>query len=234
MYTVSGLDNEKTPATIGVEFIDPEFTYVKVYTDVLYDINNTTKTTADLQTIVQSAISQYNTTYLANFKKTLYVSDLLSAVSTSDSAIIGADVELFVTKRFIPTTNADYTTTLYVHNALMTEEGIPLSAAETHYGHTMRSSSFTYNGTRSILVDDTKGTVYVANQTTTGIEIAKSIGTIDYVTGVIQLTNFNVDAYEGNYIELILRPLSQNIVGFKNIILQIGFVISESILCKTK
>jgi len=89
---------QKTPATIAVEFIDPQFLYTKVNTTVYYDVNNTIKSTADIETSAKAAISQYNNDSLGNFKKTLYFSRLAELIDASDGSILSNDTSL----NFVP------------------------------------------------------------------------------------------------------------------------------------
>ena len=212
---------QKTPATITVEFINPQFLYTKVNTTVYYDVNNTIKSTADIETSAKAAISQYNNDSLGNFKKTLYFSRLAELIDASDSSVLSNDTSLNLVYRLYPQTDVDVTYRLQVNNELQTETGLRLSADEKHYGHTLTSSVFTYLGSRCVLVDDTQGVVYIAAKQSDRIEVIKPIGSLDYTNGTLLLVNFNVASYEGNYIELIFQTKSKNIFGSKNVILAI-------------
>jgi len=221
---------QKTPATIAVEFVDPQFLYTKVNTTVYYDVNNTVKSTADIETSTKAAISQYNNDSLGNFKKTLYFSKLVEMIDASDSSILSNDTSLSLVYRLYPQTNTDISYRLQVNNELQTETGLRLSADEKHYGHTLTSSVFTYLGSRCVLVDDTQGIVYIAAKQSDRIEVIKPIGTLSYVDGTLILVNFNVSSYEGNYIELIYKTKTKNILGSKNVILAIDPVDVEVVV----
>ena len=200
---------QKTPATIAVEFVDPQFFYVKVNTIVSYDVNNTIKSTADIETSAKAAISQYNNDSLGNFKKTLYFSKLSEMIDASESSIISNDTSLKLVYRLYPQTDVDTNYRVQINNELQTETGLRLSVGEKHYGHTLTSSVFTYEGSRCVLVDDTQGGVYIAAKQGDRIEVIKSIGSINYVSGILTLANFNVSSYEGNYIELMFQTRSK-------------------------
>ena len=212
---------QKTPATIGVEFVDPEFLYVKLATHILYDINNTVKTSADISTLVQAAISGYNNANLAKFKSTMYPSALARAIDAADSSITGNYTTTHLVYRYLPSTTGYNSDVIVFHNELSQETGLELSKSEKHYGHTLTSSVFIHNGTRCILVDDTLGTVYVAAQRNSTVEVIRAVGTIDYMTGTITLINFSVDSYDGNYIEVKVLVEGAAVYGFNNVILQI-------------
>jgi len=212
---------QKTPATIAVEFIDPQFLYVKVNTTVLYDINNTVKTTADIETSVRAAISQYNNDSLANFKKTLYFSNLLEQIDSCDDSIIGNDTAIYVVQRYLPQTNVPINFIINVGNQLQTETGLKLEVGEKHYGHTLSTSSFTYQNLSCVFVDDTQGIVYIAVKQSDKIQVIRSVGTIDYINGIVNITDIEIADYEGNYIEFIFETKSKNISGYNNAIIEI-------------
>lgn len=211
----------KTPLTIDVKFVDPEFTYVKVDTTVQYDVSKTTKTTADIKAFVQAAVSGYNTTNLESYKTTLYYSALCRAIDNADTSIIGNDTVLTLVKRVTPPVNTSYDIVLSVDNVLSTETGKKLSATEAHYGHTLTTSSFLFEGTTCIFVDDTLGNVYAAAQQGESIQIIKKVGTIDYVTGRVVIGGINITDYDGAYIEFRFVTQSKNISAVKNAILKI-------------
>jgi len=212
---------DKTPLTIGVVFVNPVFMYVKVKSNVSYDINTTTKTTSDISTLVQGAISTYSITQLENFKKTLYYSALTKAIDAADTSIIGNDTTIDIAVRVVPQTNIEYGFVIETYNQLATEVGPRINVAETHYGHTLISTTFTYKGVQCLLVDDTLGNVYIAAQNGTYITPLLKVGTLDYTTGKLYIQHFNISNFDGNYIELYFTPKSKNIQGFKNVILAI-------------
>ena len=212
---------DKTPLTIGVEFVDPVYMYVRVVSNVLFDVNNTTKTTADIKTMVQAAISTYSNVELGGFKKTLHYSSLIGEIDAGDNSIISNDTTIHAVMRIVPSLNTDYNFVTYTHNELEPEEGPRINQGEKHYGHTLTSSIFTYNGGRCILVDDSLGDVYIAALRDSFVEPAVKVGTLDYTTGALNVSHFNISGYQGNYIELIFTTLSHNIQGYKNVLMVI-------------
>ena len=212
---------DKTPLTINVEFVDPDFMYVEVVSDVQYNVNNTTKTAADIRTAVQAAISTHNNTYLSRFKAYLYLSSLMGAINTADPSIVSNDTLIRIIKRYTPPLNINHSFVISTDNALKTEPGKKLTISEPHYGHTLTSSTFTYQGTKSILVDDTLGNVHVAAEQSGIIQILSKIGSINYTTGQMIIDAFNISEYEGNYIEFVFQTDSSNITSIKNTIMAI-------------
>ena len=213
---------DKTPLSMQVNFVDPVFLYASIDTTVQFDVNMTTKSTNDIETLVQAAISSFNTTKLSDFKKNLYYSQLTSAIDKADTSIIGNDTVVKLIARVSPRTNVSYPFSVSVNNKIVSEEGKKIELAEPHYGHGLTSSYFTFQGSRCSLVDDSLGNVFIALQEGETIRVISAIGTIDYEKGKMTINDtFLISAYEGNYIELIFKTSSKNIESKNNVILNI-------------
>lgn len=213
---------DKTPLSMQVVFVDPTFVYVEVNSTVYFNTNVTNKTTSDIETSAKAAISAFNQTNLSDFKTTLHYSSLVKAIDAADSSIVSNDTELTLIKRVTPRLNEGYPFSIVVNNKLQTETGKKLVASESHFGHTLTSSSFTYDGSRCILVDDSLGTVFIALQEAQTIRVLRSVGTINYEDGSVTIgESFNISGYEGNYIELRFKTDSKNIQSKTNTIIAI-------------
>lgn len=215
---------DKTPLTIGVEFINPSFTYFKIVTNVEYDINSTSKTSTDIKTAVQAAISGYNTTYLDGFNKSFRASKLTESIDAADASIISSEISVLVVKRVVPLIDSKNNIVITVDAPLETEQGLKISTGETHYGHTLRTSTFTYQGVASMFVDDTLGNVYVAALQGDIIQIITKVGTIDYALGKVTIADWVISAYAGNYVEFEFRTLSSNYLANRNNIVTIDTI----------
>ena len=219
--TFSDFIKDKTPLTVDVVFVDPQFMYVRVISDIKYNVNATTKLSSDIRTAVLSKISAHNTTNLEGFKKTIYYSKLTKDIDSADDSIVSNDTEIRAIKIITPSTNVDQSFEIDFGFPLQSETGVVLNTAEYHYGHTVQSSPFTYEGYRSILVDDTRGLIYVAKLTSGIVEIKKAVGVVDYTNGNITIQNLNVSDYEGVGIKLYVRSNAKDFSSSKNVILAI-------------
>ena len=219
--TFSDFIKDKTPLTVDLVFVDPQFMYVKVVSDIKYNVNATTKLSSDIRTAVLSKISAHNTTNLEGFKKTIYYTKLTKDIDSADDSIISNDTEIRAIKIITPSTNTDQSFEIIFGFAFQSETGVVLNTDEYHYGHTIQSSPFTYEGYRSILVDDTRGLVYVAKLTSGVVEIKKVVGAVDYTNGIVTIQNLNVSDYEGTGIKVYARSNAKDFSSTKNVILAI-------------
>jgi hypothetical protein len=212
---------DRSPISINVEFIDPEFMYVKVDSKIKFNINKTTKTTEDITSLVKGAISSYSFNSLENFKTTLFYSNFLNAIDQADPAIIGNDTSILLIKRFTPTLNTAFEVILDFQNELDVDPAFIVDQLNLPYGYTLYSSSFTYSNVPCLLVNDSLGNVHIATRLQNVIQLLKVVGRVNFTTGVVQLDDFNISDYQGSGISVYVRTKNRDIQSVRNTILGI-------------
>jgi len=213
---------KRSPVSIDPVFISPEFLYVAVKSTVRYNVNKTKLTPNDISTLVISAITSYNQTYLDDFKKTLRYSQLTRTIDNAQSSIVGNDTEVLAMKKIKPK--------LFSPELIAINFGIPLYNRSSALGavhsatddHTVTSTTFIYENQTCTLEDDGDGSINII--TTTGNEhtVLRKIGTINYENGRIRMRNFSISSYSGSAIKIFARPASRDIYSSQNIILSIS------------
>ena len=96
----------KPKAIVAVNTIirDPEFLYLLVSSNILYNSKKTTLTQEQLKTAVRNAVLNYKSRYLDKFESTLILSKLQDDIDGVDTnSIVGSEVIIRVQKRFKPT-----------------------------------------------------------------------------------------------------------------------------------
>ena len=101
----------------------------------------------------------------------------------------------------------------------------------------VESTAFTYNNQSGMfLQDDGKGNLNIVTAPslntnlpgTTGfglvnnVTVVSTIGTVDYVNGIVQINNFNPSAFNGSEIRIYTRLDNQNPMVNNNVILEIS------------
>lgn len=104
------LQKYKMP-TIQIAIVNPDYTYILVETDVNYNVNVTSSTSAQLISTIQAVIINFCNTQLSKFNRTYRDSSMDQAIIGADPSILGTDTNIFLQKRFFPIlgTNATYT-----------------------------------------------------------------------------------------------------------------------------
>lgn len=214
---------ERSPVSIEPVFKNPDFTYVNVTSAVNYDITKTDLQPSDIRTLVISAISNFNTTNINNFKKTLRYSRLLDSIDGSHPSIISNETSVRAIKIINPRVNVAQNIDIKFDFPLLNDKQQRISAVHSSsVKRTIESSIFTFQGRNVIIEDDGNGALVLSglseNNTYT---IIKDIGVVDYGLGELTINDFLVSSYAAPGIKIYARPESNDIYSTKNNILTI-------------
>lgn len=213
---------KRSPVSIDPVFISPEYMYIKLTSTVNYNVNLTNLTPSDIQSIVTTAITNFNSTYLDKFKKYLRFSHLTSAIDSSQSSIVSNETDVLAMIKIVPKLN--------VSQSIDVKFNLPLydkysPFADTHPAqddHTISSTAFTYKNQTCYLEDDGKGNLILVTSSGLDHTVLKIIGTVDYTTGFLQIKNFLITEIVGPTIKIFAKPLSRDIFSSLNTILSIS------------
>lgn len=106
----------KPKAIVAVNTVirDPEFLFLLVFANVLYDPKKTTLSQEQLKLAVRNSIFAYKSEYLDKFDSTLILSKLQDDIDSVDTnSILGSEVTVRVQKRFRPTLSVSTPYTIF-------------------------------------------------------------------------------------------------------------------------
>jgi hypothetical protein len=209
----------RSPVSIDPVFVSPDQIYVYVETIVRYNVNLTGLNADDIKTLTTSAILGYSETHLNNFNRTLRYSKLVNAIDLAHPAMVSNETIVKAVKYINPTPSQYENMTIDFSMALTSRAPRDISVYASEDEHAVESSEITYNGQSAYLEDDGKGIMRIVS--TLGHDVISDVGTVNYTTGRIQLTNFKVDSYAGSAIKLYATPKSSDISAAQNTILNI-------------
>jgi hypothetical protein len=162
--------------TILPEVVDPDYVFVDVVGSVEYQQSLTDNTSAGIADVVKSAVQTYAQTELGKFSAAIRYSRFANVMLDADPSIQSVKATMMLSKHISPTVGS------YSDIAVDFKNVIKPS--------TLVSSEFTFNsfvGCR--FVDDGLGNVQVAEYSSgTKNVINQFAGTIDYVTGKVNIT----------------------------------------------
>jgi hypothetical protein len=99
--------------TVTPTIVEPDYTYLKVTANVLYDPKRTTYTANQISQLVKTAINNFSTETLNTFESTFSAPDLSVAIQSADSSIITNEIKIQVQKKFYPNLTTPTTYNLY-------------------------------------------------------------------------------------------------------------------------
>ena len=203
-------------------FITPDYTYLKIDSLVKYNINRTGQNPEDLRAFVIDAILNYANANLNSFSRTFRYSKLVQAIDATDASIISNDTTVSLVKYLTPDLGVPLNLTIDFKSPLTQE--IPLLGDEHPIVdvHGITSTPFTYTGIENcVLEDNGDGIVRIVTPVGANHKKIVDVGTVDYNTGVVRLTNFTVQNYIGTSLKIYAEPGFRDITAIQNVILNI-------------
>ena len=212
-------------ASITPVIVDPEILQLVLTTTVKYNSTLTTKTASDIKALAETTISTFNTNNLEKFDSVFRHSNLLLDLDASDISILSSTVAVKLKRNISVTLNASTKYTINFNNAAY-------HPTNNHSQTVVESGGFFLAGNKNVqyIDDDAAGnirTFYLLGGTTKTVTNAQA-GTINYNTGQIVLTSFNissVQAASGN-LEVTLKPDSNDVIPVRNQVIEIDTVSS--------
>jgi len=212
-------------ASVRPTIVDPETTKIKLITTFKYNSNVTVKTAADLETLVRTTITNYNSSDLAKFDGVFRFSKLSRLIDATDTSILSNITTVRIQKTVKPQLNTDFKYEVNFSNAIYH----PHDGHNSTMGGVTSSTGFKISGSdlEYFIDDDGNGNLRAYSLTggTTRTYYNTNIGTIDYSTGKLIIDGLNItSSTSSDGITITVIPNSNDIVPVRNQLLEIDTV----------
>jgi hypothetical protein len=210
--------------TVQTVVVDPEFTFINLTANVKFDPRLTTLTRESLRSLVISTIKKYNDDDLDQFSRYFRYSKLTKLIDNTERSILNNTIRTTLRKEIPVQLGTGVRYEINFSNPISdSTRGRPVSFP---YGilSQISSNSFTFNGLPNCFLEDNNGFIRVFRIVRTDIVgVAQNIGTIDYATGKIVLTNFNPDSFAdgGTTLRITVNPAELDLLPLRGQILTI-------------
>ena len=216
-------------ASVTPVIVDPVTTFVRLGVNFKFNKKNTTKTSETLISNVTKSLQNYDTENLQKFDGVFRHSQVTGLIDDTDDSILSNITTVKLSQFITPSLNVNTKYTLEFNNAIYN----PHTGHASAEGGVLSSTGFKISGNSNemFLNDDGQGVVrmfYYTDGTTITYQ-DETAGTINYKTGVIELTALNitsisnVDGASSSKIRIVITPDSTDVVAVRNQILQIDF-----------
>jgi hypothetical protein len=200
-------------------FTNPIILYVDVNVLVKYNINVTQFDSSDIITKVYNNIISFNNKFLNNFKSTLYYSQLENTIDNADFSIISNETNLRLISLINPQSGIGQNFLINFFQPLVNNLP-PINT--THLANlqtTITSTTFISAGQTVLIEDDNNGNILLVGVSLLVHKIISIIGTVDYSSGSVFLTNLISDTNKP--IKIYALSKNKDLISNQNVILQI-------------
>lgn len=196
--------------SIQHEFVDPDYLYTGFQVDVKYNPRNTVLTPNEIASEIRAGIENYFTNNLKTLEKTFIYSQFVDAIKALlPNIIVGVLANMKLQRRVDFTENLTNSKTIRFLTSL-----IPETLRSTNFSVSLNDNTYTayikdFANTDTIDFNGI-GTLKLIDVDTNNV-LNPSLGTINYVTGVVTINNLTVVSYFGNATELRLTATPQEL-----------------------
>jgi len=229
----NNLANDLAPfkvSSVTPVIVDAETTFLILNTTIQYDSTATTSSASDLESLVSTSISNYNTSDLQTFNAPFRHSKLLGLIDNTDTAILNNTTTVTLAKLFTPTISTSINYNLNFNNKFYN----PHSGHNSSGGGIIASTGFYLNNltTTTYFFDDDGAGNLRTYSVVSGerVYLDSAAGTIDYVNGTIAINAIiitgvaDVDNTSSNQIRITIIPNSYDVTPVRNQILEIDLI----------
>ena len=214
---------ERNLVSITPEIVDPDYLYILITSEVLYDPKKTSLSRTSLENVIKSGIQSFNDSYLEKFDRNFRYSRFTTEIDNMDDCVLSNITTLRLQKKFEPALGIISSYNINFDNAIYH----PVDG----YTSVVTSNGFYYYDSVTsqnqlcFLDDDGYGVLRVYRLVDQSkVYVNSSIGTVEYSTGKITLSSFNpvsISNADESEISLTVIPNKSDLYSRRNTILMI-------------
>jgi hypothetical protein len=209
---INSVIKPKKVLTVSAEIVDPEYIYLTMTVVTTYDPEQTIASEGDIKQKVIDTVTKYGTDQINQFSKYFRYSELLRKVDNSDRAILSSNIDVKMRKEFDVQLNS---ATLYTINFSNPINDVTRDRPTTHpfsVQNQITSNTFSYGGFDNCFLEDNNGILRIYRVTAGNdiVGVARDVGTIDYDTGKLVLSDFKPTAIGDGGVTLSITAVPKN------------------------
>lgn len=206
--------------SIDPEFVDPTFIYLVPEVKVRWNSSQTTESQNDILELLRDEVVSFESQKLGKFESNkFYYSELLTDMTNVSEAVKSASITMKIEKRFTPNINNTTTYKINFNQAIKK----PVNSGGADGGHYISSTSFVYQNQSCYFDDDGLGKLRIYYVSAgSRIYLNRSIGTVNYDSGLITINSWRPTSYTGAEIKIQVVPEEMDVIGIRNQLLLIS------------
>lgn len=215
--------------TITPEVVDPDYIYLELTTNTMYDATKTNLNTDGLKELITNRINEYESAYLFKFGKDFRASKFITNIDSVNNATTGTTLGVKLQKRIEPFLGKPSSYTIKFYNSLLHPiDGYTPIISSSSFGYQDKTSSALIKPTvDAFLDDDGYGNIRIYKiDGSTKIYMDTKAGKVDYTKGIITLNNFKPEYIKPkteSIIKITAEPQKQDVKALRNQIITIDY-----------
>lgn len=203
-YVINSILNSRNMVSISPIMVDPEYIDIGLNITVYFDESRTTKKYNDIESLVKSAVSAYDSSSLQKFNGILRYSKLTSVIDAADTSITNNITTVTIRRSISPKYN---TSSQYLLNLInpIKQTGVPGAVTSSVFNLLNDTNSY-------FLQDDAKGNMQLLYLVDSKVANA-NIGTVDYDKGIVDIKNLNIESSPTGLLTFTITPFSNDVVS---------------------
>lgn len=195
----------RSVVSIQPEFVDPIETYIGLNISVNYNKTITSLTSSRIESEVQAVVQSFFTNNVNKLQKNFYYSKLLSAVVGTTKSIFSASIQVLMHKR-IPIVSAVPEDYVVRFNGPLEIETLKTTTFNTTIG--TQEYDVYITDQHDMTVGDI-GTL-VMKRVSDDVIVLSNAGTVDYTTGVVNITDLLINPGAETDLRIYVEPLGDS------------------------
>jgi hypothetical protein len=213
---------DKSPIAIRPVFIDADFMYISLVINVRVNNAIRTKSDGEIKQLVKDTVKAYDLANLEKFASVYQDSRLTASIDDADRSIRSTAIATSPYIEYSPDVRIRYSPTFKFGSELIRPYPFNATNGFANYKPAVKGQTFVYNGTRAFFQDDGNGNIQIISADASNVQVIDpNIGTVNYLTGEVNLSDFIVESYDGNAIKVYANVVNEDITSPKNLVLSI-------------
>lgn len=204
--------SDRTPLAVEPIFVDAEYYYANLEINAYYSKAVTTKSTGQLETVIRDVVQKYSDDNLDDFNTTLRLSKLSAAIDDKDIAFKSNSIKANPVIDYTPDLNKSLNPTFNFGAELIKPYAYNATNKFNDYKPAIKSGDYDLDGVCVFFQDDGNGKIQIVAAESANPEVIKpDIGTVNYKTGVVKLTGFKTESFNGAAIKIVANTKQDDI-----------------------
>lgn len=215
-YIINEILGPRKNLTVTPIIVDPDYLRIQLDVAFYYNPQLTTLNATDIASLVRQTIVDYDDENLNKFGNVFKQSRLSTLIDESERSITSNITTLKLHREVTPVYGSRSGYTIDISNPIFEDSVCEESIISTGF-YTPLTTEICYIDNDPISDRSGVGNLRLFYRSTTGVKVVlQTIGTLNYRTGRISITDLTISSLDTELFKFIIRPQSYDVVSVRN------------------